>query len=207
MVAWFTPVWEEIWYNDGQASSKERLWLHWAGEMMVGKSDCLSVLVCGIWTFLIGHMIYSKSQTLRYKEKNNDILIACFGIQQPQNWCNACVAKIGLYLRNQSCLCHDLKWDMCVGLIYPPQLISCQQHVWLLRYSSVVATCANIALVLWPTVVCHKEPLFLGKWEQCNLFLTFHSVIYFHFYDLAIEKLVLLCQDGSKGHLLWFLVV
>jgi len=94
-VAWFTPVWEEIWCNDGPASSKERLWLH-SEEMMVGKSECLSVL-----TFLRDHMIYSKLQIFRYKEKNNDILVACFGIQQQQNQCNACVAKSGLYLWNQ----------------------------------------------------------------------------------------------------------
>ena len=117
MVACLTPVWEEIWCHDGPASSKERLWLHWAEEMMVGKSECLSVLVCGIWTFTRDHMIYSKSQILRCKGKNDDILIACFGIQQPQNWCNACVAKIGLYLRNKSCLCHDPKCDMCVGVL------------------------------------------------------------------------------------------
>jgi len=86
-------------------------------EMMVGKSECLSVLVCGIWTFLRDHMIYSKLQISGYKEKNNDILVACFGIQQQQNWCNACVAKIGLYLWNQWCLCHDTKWDMCVGAL------------------------------------------------------------------------------------------
>jgi len=71
-------------------------------------------------------------------------LLACFGIQQPQNQCNACDAKIGLYLRNQWCLCHDQKRDMCMGsLVYLPQLISCQQHVWLLRYSSDVATCGK----------------------------------------------------------------
>jgi len=117
MVSWFTTVWEVIWCNGGPASGKERLWLHWAREVIVGKSECLSVIVCGIWTFLRDHMIYSKSQILRYKEKNNDILKACFGFQGPQNHCNACVAKIGLYLRNQSCLCHDPKWDMCVGVI------------------------------------------------------------------------------------------
>ena len=85
--------------------------------IMVGKSECFSVLVCGIWTFLRDHIIYSRSQILRYKEKNYNILIVCFGIHWPQNLCNACAAKIGLYLMNQLCLCHYLKWDMCMGAL------------------------------------------------------------------------------------------
>src|SRR5882762_7960551 len=28
IVAWFTPLWEEIWSNDGPASSREKLLLH-----------------------------------------------------------------------------------------------------------------------------------------------------------------------------------
>ena len=117
IVAWYTIVWEEIWCYDGPASGKERMWLYWAGEMMVGKRMCFSVLDCGIWTFLRDHQIYSRSQILRYKKKNNDIPIVCFGIRRPQNRCNACVAKIGLYLMNQWWLCHDLKCGMCVGVL------------------------------------------------------------------------------------------
>ena len=44
---------------------------------------------------------------------------------------------------------------VCGSFVYPPQLICYQQHVWLLRYLSIIATYSNIALVLWVTVHTH----------------------------------------------------
>ena len=48
---------------------------------MVGKWDWLFSLVCGIWTFIIDHMIYHKSQIFKYKEKREDTLTYIIGIE------------------------------------------------------------------------------------------------------------------------------
>jgi len=55
---------------------------------------------------------YAKSKFLQDKSRQ-----ARTNSGKPQaykNCCNACVTKIGLYLRNKLCLCHDPKCDMCM---------------------------------------------------------------------------------------------
>ena len=123
MVAWFTPVWEEIQYNDGQASSKERLWLHWAGEMENdGGQEWLLICAC-LWHLNLPYRSHDLLQVtdLKIQGEKQWYSYSMLWNSTATNQCNACVAKIGLYLRNQSCSCHDLKWDMCVGVLstYP----------------------------------------------------------------------------------------
>jgi len=135
IVAWFTPVWEEIQYNDGGQE-----WL----------------LICAcLW-----HL------NLPYRS-HNLLQVTDLKIQGLKQWYSYSMLWNSTATKPMQCMCCKdwsisqesimlISWSKMGhvrgSLIYPPQLISCQQHVWLLRYSSVIAAWANIASVLWTTV-------------------------------------------------------